>query len=143
MKLKVLIVGILILFITSGCSSNKYDNYTTISEYVNKNYDKLYEVAQEYISGNKVEYKNEFKRISVYTEDNVIVEFLTDGHGMAPSSTYVGFYYSENDTPIAFQNEKYDLNKIEENKWEWKEEGDNHGITIKIRDNWYYYEASF
>ena len=127
MKLKVLIVGILILFITSGCSSNKYDNYTTISEYVNKNYDKLYEVAQEYISGNKVEYKNEFKRISVYTEDNVIVEFL----------------YSENDTPIEKKKKKYDLNKIEENKWEWKEEGDNHGITIKIRDNWYYYEASF
>ena len=62
---------------------------------------------------------------------------------MVPSSTYIGFYYSKNDTPAAFQNEKFDLKEIEKNKWDWKEDGDNHGITIKIRDHWYYYEASF
>lgn len=143
MKLKILIIGMLILFITSGCNSNKYNDYTTISKYVNENYNELYEVAQEYINGNKPEYKEEIKRISVYNDDNTIVEFSTGGSGMVPSSTYIGFYYSENDTPAAFQNEKFDLKKIGKNKWEWKEDGDNHGITIKIRDNWYYYEASF
>ncbi len=143
MKLKSLFICILVLFIVSGCNFNKYNDYKTISKYVNENYNDLYKIAKEYINGNKIEYKKEIKRISVYKEDNTIVEFLTRGYGMAPSSKYIGFYYSENDTPVAFQNEKFDLNKIGKNKWEWKEDGDNHGITIKIRDNWYYYEASF
>lgn len=143
MKLKSLFICILVLLIVSGCNFNKYNDYKTISKYVNENYNDLYKIAKEYINGNKIEYKKEIKRISVYKEDNTIVEFLTRGYGMAPSSKYIGFYYSENDTPVAFQNEKFDLNKIGKNKWEWKQNGDNHGITIKIRNHWYYYEASF
>ena len=143
MKLKSLFTCILVLFIVSGCNFNKYNDYKTISKYVNENYNDLYKIAKESINGNKIEYKKEIKRISVYKEDNTIVEFSMGGSGMVPSSTYIGFYYSKNDIPAAFQNEKFDLKEIEKNKWEWKEDGDNHGITIKIRDNWYYYEASF
>lgn len=143
MKLKSLFICILVLLIVSGCNFNKYNDYKTISKYVNENYNELYKIAKEYINGNKIEYKKEIKRISVYKEDNTIVEFLTRGYGIASSSKYIGFYYSENDTPVAFQNEKFDLNKIGKNKWEWKQNGDNHGITIKIRNHWYYYEASF
>ena len=143
MKLKSLFICILVLFIVSGCNFNKYNDYKTISKYVNENYNDLYKIAKESINGNKIEYKKEIKRISVYKEYKTIVEFSMGGSGMVPSSTYIGFNYSKNDIPAAFQNEKFDLKEIEKNKWEWKEDGDNHGITIKIRDNWYYYEASF
>ena len=132
MKLKSLFICILVLFIVSGCNFNKYNDYKTISKYVNENYNDLYKIAKESINGNKIEYKKEIKRISVYKEDNTIVEFSMGGSGMVPSSTYIGFYYSKNDIPAAFQNEKFDLKEIEKNKWEWKEDGDNHGITIKI-----------
>ena len=28
-----------------------------------------------------------------------------------------------------------------ENRWTWRAEGDNHGMTKKISDKWYYFEA--
>ena len=79
---------------------------------------------------------------NVYAYDNTIVQFSTGGKGLAPSSIYIGFYYSKNDTPASFQN-AYSLEKVGKNKWEWNDVGDNHGTTIKIRDNWYYFDASF
>lgn len=126
------------------------DDFKSISEYVDENYGKLEKVAKEYIKGNKKYYFKKFTSISVHGKDdiysstsNTIVQFIVKGYGLAPSSKYVGFYYSENDIPVAFQNENYQLSKKEENKWEWIGTGDNHGITIKLRNNWYYFEASF
>lgn len=150
MKIKKLVLCIIILFIILSCTYKKEDNFESISEYVNENYEELEKIAKEYIKGNNVDYPKIISNISVHGKDdiyvfsnNTIVEFMVKGYGLVPSSTYIGFYYSENDIPAAFQNENRELNKIKQNRWEWIGTGDNHGITIKIRNNWYYYEASF
>lgn len=58
-------------------------------------------------------------------------------------NTYYGCYYSPDDIPLAFQN--YNVSLIADGKdcWQWSVQGDNQGITKKIADKWYYFEASF
>lgn len=56
---------------------------------------------------------------------------------------YVGCYYSPDDVPMAFQNVSIPLVSDGEGVWTWQGRGDNQGMTRKIRDHWYYFEASF
>ena len=79
----------------------------------------------------------------VYGGKNNIVQFFYGGFGIVPSAKYYGFYYSENDVPAAYQNCDYELAKTGENSWEWSDGTDNGGITKRITDNWFYYEAWF
>ena len=41
--------------------------------------------------------------------------------------------------PCAFQNTEAALEPC----WRWQAEGDNHGMTRKLADGWYYFEAAF
>lgn len=54
---------------------------------------------------------------------------------------YYGCYYSPDDVPRGFQNVKVTLVPDGENRWTWRAEGDNRGMTKKISDKWYYFEA--
>ncbi len=58
-------------------------------------------------------------------------------------NTYYGCYYSFDDVPLAFQNADVPLTQDGHEYWEWQAEGDNHGSTERITENWYYFEASF
>lgn len=138
------------IIMNASNDNNPYNNYNDIAKYVNENYEELEHIAIEYINGNEVEKPKYVRSISVHSPnelyvhtDNTIVEFDQGGSGLVSTSTYYGFYYSENDIPAAFQNSSKELTEYEKNKWSWKDVGDNHGSTIKIRDNWYYFEASF
>lgn len=138
------------IIMNASNDNNPYNNYNDIAKYVNENYEELEHIAIEYINGNEVEKPKYVRSISVHSPnelyvhtDNTIVEFDQGGSGLVSSSTYYGFYYSENDIPAAFQNSSKELTEYEKNKWSWKGTDDNHGSTIKIRDNWYYFEASF
>lgn len=130
--------------------NNTSDNYDTISKYVNENYQMLEQIANEYINGSQVKKPKNVSMIEVHSQDdiyvknnNTIVEFYTGGKGLVSSSTYYGFYYSKDDIPASFQNSDEELVEYKANKWKWNGTGDNHGKTIKIRDNWFYFEASF
>ena len=57
--------------------------------------------------------------------------------------TYYGCYYSVDDVPLAFQNTAAELVQTGENAWKWEAEGDNSGVTERIGEGWYYFEASF
>ena len=46
------------------------------------------------------------------------------------------------DVAVSYYNE-YKLTEEKENEWTWKGVGDNGGLTRKICDTWYYYEAWF
>lgn len=83
----------------------------------------------------------DIESIYVFTGEHNMVEFIVDGDGLIPPAQYYGFYYSPDDVPLPFQNVKVPLTEYKENEWEWTEEGDNHGITKKITDCWYYFEA--
>lgn len=54
---------------------------------------------------------------------------------------YYGCYYSPDDVLRGFQNVEVTLVPDGENRWTWRAEGDNHGMTKKISDKWYYFEA--
>lgn len=54
---------------------------------------------------------------------------------------YYGCYYSPDDEPRGFQSVEVTLVPDGENRWTWRAEGDNHGMTKKIQDRWYYFET--
>ena len=54
---------------------------------------------------------------------------------------YYGCYYSPDDEPRGFQSVEVTLVPDGENCWTWHAEGDNRGMTKKIQDRWYYFEA--
>jgi len=112
--------------------------YKEFSIFVNKNESELKKVAESYLKGENISYPNKIKSVYVYKSENNIVEFSIG----SKVKQYCGFYYSEDDVPVAFQNAPVELQQLETDKWEWKAEGDNKGKTIKIKDNWYYYEAT-
>ena len=113
--------------------------YKEFSIFVKENETELEKVAESYVKGEHISYPNKIKSVSVYEGENNIVEFSVG----SKVKQYCGFYYSANNVPVAFQNAPVELKEIESNEWEWKAEGDNKGKTIKIKDKWYYYEATF
>ena len=87
-----------------------------------------------------------FKNVEVdglFKGEHDIVQFFYSGFGIAPATKYYGFYYSEDDEPAAFQNINITLVEKGKNEWEWSDGTDNGGITIRIKENWFYYEAWF
>lgn len=62
---------------------------------------------------------------------------------MSPGNSYYGCYYSPDDIPLAFQNVNVEFIQCGHDSWRWNDEGDNHGKTRRIKEQWYYFEASF
>jgi len=82
-------------------------------------------------------------QIHLRVGEHVIVDFFVSGFGIAPASTYYGFYYSPEDLVLPYLEERAVLTEYEKDAWSWQGSGDNKGVTKKIADCWYYYEASF
>lgn len=91
--------------------------------------------ADSYEIGHDAQYRN--------YNDHSIVEFKLFAFGLVPSTSYYGCYYSPDDVPAPFQYVNLPLSQKNDGTWEWADEGDNHGTTVKIKDCWYYFEAHF
>lgn len=78
--------------------------------------------------------------IDVNVEDEII-DFYCGGSGFGSSTSYYGFYYTENDNLSAIWCAGDTLAPSGKG-WSWKN-GDNSYYTEKITDNFYYYEAHF
>ena len=63
------------------------------------------------------------------------------GPSLLHGRQYYGCYYSPDDEPRGFQSVEVTLRPDGENCWTWHAEGDNRGMTKKIQDRWYYFEA--
>ena len=63
------------------------------------------------------------------------------GQSILHGRQYYGCYYSPDDEPRGFQSVEVTLVPDGENCWTWRAEGDNRGMTKKIQDRWYYFEA--
>lgn len=83
-------------------------------------------------------------KTSCYPEEGM-VEFHTGGWGLAPGSTYKGFYYSADDTHKLFSAACADTVSMEINgdNASWTDGTDNHGISVRIMKHWFWFEASF
>ena len=80
-----------------------------------------------------------YKTYNLWGEDGEMAEFILSAWG----DTYYGCYYSRRDVPLPFQNTGIPLTETEDGRWTWTGEGDNRGVTWKLSDKWYYFEASF
>lgn len=63
------------------------------------------------------------------------------GPSLLHGRQYYGCYFSPDDEPRGFQSVEVTLVPDGENCWTWHAEGDNRGMTKKIQDRWYYFEA--
>ena len=83
-------------------------------------------------------------KTSSYPEDSM-VEFHTGGWGIAPASTYKGFYYSADNTHKLFSAAYEDTTSMETDgdRASWTDGTDNHGFSVRIARNWFWFEASF
>ena len=79
------------------------------------------------------------QEVDVWNGEHPMYEFTLSVWG----DTYYGCYYSPDDVPLSFQNCNIALIGDRNGGWTWSAEGDNHGITRKIADKWYYFEAAF
>ena len=86
-----------------------------------------------------------YRSVNTWERDGSrMTEFSIGARGfLLVNAKYFGCFYSPDDKPAAFQNTDVELIQDGENRWIWQGEGDNCGITTKIMNNWYYFEASF
>ena len=82
-----------------------------------------------------------FWKVTCYPEDE-LVEFHTGGAGLVFNSTYLGFYYSPDNTHKVFQGADIPLN-VNKDLADWYGEGDNWGRSTRLLDKWFCYEANF
>lgn len=110
-----------------------------------QNKETLEAVVQQYLEQGTVQYPpmDGVTHVNLWRGENIILEFMTSGFGIAPASQYRGFYYSVNGTPAAFQGVEVKLEQQEDGWWEWHGNGDNGGCTKQIDGNWYVFEAHF
>ena len=110
-----------------------------VALFVRTHNDDLSEIAFARLAGEPSADRYRGVRVDgLYDGEHPIVQFYTFGWGLVP---YMGFYYSPDDMPAAFQNVKVELTPVGNDRWEWTDGTDNRGMTKKIDDGWYYYEA--
>ncbi|MBR3841269.1 MAG: hypothetical protein IKM20_09050, partial [Erysipelotrichales bacterium] len=93
--IKRIIIVFVVMFICFKVISYCFYPEIEIRNFVNHNYIELEEIAYDYLV-NKISVK-EYKGVEIegiFKGDTDIVQFYYSGFGIAPASTYYGFYYS-------------------------------------------------
>ena len=135
------IVGLVALVAIVGVASMALDAQRRIFSMVKQRQVVYEQAAHQLLEDGEVLEIEDIESMYVFEGEHNMVEFMVDGDGMIPPAQYYGFYYSPDDVPLPFQNVKVPLTEYKENEWEWTDEGDNRGITKKITECWYYFEA--
>ncbi|MBQ9952025.1 MAG: hypothetical protein IJO98_07795 [Clostridia bacterium] len=131
-----------LLFLCTGCEIVDHEaNKQLVIQMVSENCDVL--LAD--IAAKEFPYSEKIDGItSIHPEDDcTFIEYVCGGHGIAPSSSYWGFYYAEDDdmTKIWCANEP--LVPQGEGFVYQQPDGDNRYYTEHIVDHFYFYEASY
>ena len=136
------LVGIGVLW---AAAAFMLDHESRIPAFVIRHREDLEEIAVSCLRGDDaVEKYRGVKVEGVYSGEHEIVQFLYFAFGLVPSTRYYGFYYSQDDVPVPFQNAGAVLSQVSEGEWNWYDAGtDNGGRTKRITDHWFYYEAWF
>ena len=79
------------------------------------------------------------KSVVQYSPD--VLQFYCGGSGNVTSSVYCGFYYSEKDTPCAFEFEREaQLTPTSEGAYEWRSADQQRAfVTERIEPKWFWY----
>ena len=133
---------ILILLFTATVIGLKFKDNLTRS-FVSLCKEPLQAYAQEQLEQENTAGRYGLWKTTCYP-DAGMVEFLTSGAGLVPGSTYKGFYYSADDTHKPYAaSEAVTLSQTDENTVSWTDGTDNHGTSVRIIKNWFWFEASF
>ena len=133
-----LIPALLLMTVRSG------DHPAGIERFVAANQAALEEIAADCLRGSQTAARYKGVEIEgVFPGEHRIVQFFSGGFGLAPASTYCGFYYSEDGVPAAYQNVDVPLTPAGENRWRWSDGTDNGGVTRRITGHWFSYRAWF
>ena len=141
MKKRTVILCVVIVVIVLGLlfQDNLIRSYVSLCSTKLENYAVKVLESSESTSGSYGIWKTK-----CYPEDTM-VEFWTGAWGLAPSSTYKGFYYSADNTHKLFSAAYEDSTSLEINgdHASWTDGTDNHGTSIRITEKWFWFEASF
>ena len=133
-----LIPALLLMTVRSG------DHPAGIERFVAANQAALEEIAADCLRGGQTAARYKSVEIEgVFPGEHRIVQFFSGGFGLAPASTYCGFYYSEDSVPAAYQNVDVPLTPAGEDAWRWSDGTDNGGVTRRITGHWFSYRAWF
>ena len=133
-----LIPALLLMTVRSG------DHPAGIERFVAANQAALEEIAADCLRGSQTAARYKSVKIEgVFPGEHRIVQFFSGGFGLAPASTYCGFYYSEDGVPAAYQNVDVPLTPAGEDRWRWSDGTDNGGVTRRITGRWFSYRAWF
>ena len=133
MKKKVIYLLLLLAIIAWFSTSEK-----RATRFVERNGEDFAALAD---SGQSVPSAWEGKTVNIWNHEHPMYEMIL-GYGIGDRQ-YWGVYYSPDHVPLPFQNADVALSTGGEGTWLWQAEGDNHGMTKKITDEWYYFEAAF
>ena len=136
-----ILLGLLALVVLIGVAGVAMDAERRIYSMVTDNRIIYEQAALQLMDDGEVRDLDDIESMYVFSGTHDMVEFMVDEDGLIPSAQYYGFYYSPDDVPLAFQNINVPLTEYKENEWEWTEKGDNRGVTKKITECWYYFEA--
>lgn len=140
---KTIIAVVLIALAIFGIKHSFNPEYR-INNFINQNSEELVTIAEAYLNSDTT--TKTYKGVEVepvYRGTHDIIQFYYGGFGLAPSTTYYGFYYSPDDVPTPYQNVNCNLTALSDVEWEWSDGTDNGGRTKKVMKNWFYYEAWF
>lgn len=139
------ILLILLLVLIVGLIKKNIIIHQTEVEFYNKNKEKLNKAVIEI-------YKNgSTKDIKIDGVKSIYYDKVTNAHYIdfaLPTqlfdlfSTYRGIVYSEDNTPYLFGVKESELNKKNEDIWEYSKNG-NQGFTKRIDDKWFIYSIDF
>lgn len=136
-----ILAGLILLVALRGYVSNPERK---IKSFVEQNEEELARIAEDYLdSGEHVKAFQGIEVDGLFKGTHPMVQFFYSGKGIAPAGKYYGFYYSPDDVPLSYQNAENVLTQVSDTEWEWKDNGDNGGRTVKIMEKWFYYEAWF
>ena len=142
MRTKRIAFCVLVLLFTATVIGLKFKD-NLIRSFISLNKESLQTYAQEQLVGKDTIGHYGLWKTTCYP-DAGMVEFLTSGAGLVPDSTYKGFYYSADDTHKPYAaSEAVTLSQTDENTVSWTDGTDNHGTSVRITKNWFWFEASF
>lgn len=141
MKKKLIII--LILLVVVAVAIGFKDDF--IRSYVSACRDKLEGYTTQLLeSSERLEGSYGIFKTACYPWEGM-VEFYVGGGGIAPSSTYKGFYYSADNTHKVFGAANGDgvTMEVDGDHASWTDGSDNHGTSVRIAEKWFWFEASF
>lgn len=140
--LKPVIATIIIIIVLYIFSCIKPFTHASVTRYVQKHQLELNSYVEQVLKDRPIKQGTYNGWKVTYNFGTQQIDFSVGGFGLAPSSTYWGFYYTPDDIPIGIDGSNVLLSP-DGNGWSWKEpNGDNSQYIEKICNNWYWYKAS-